>query len=235
MFETIRQAGTSATGSDGYITIGAAVDFMQDCSIFHVDFMKDLNGYLHENKIRIFIASRQANIIRMPKYAENLKIRTWIYEITRACAYRNTVIYDEDENVCVSSYTIGAFVNENTGKAVLISNDLIKRIPTYNKFDMEYLDRKIILPEEKPVKPDAISILKYHLDYNNHVNNSKYISIAYEYLPSDFSFKQVRVEYKTPAKYKDTIYPLKYIKENAIIIDLCAENGASFATVEFVN
>lgn len=235
MFETIRQAGTSSTGSDGYITIGAAVDFMQDCSIFHVDSMKDLSGYLHENKIKIFIASRQVNIIRMPKYGESLKIRTWIFEITRACAYRNTVIYDENENVCVSSYTIGAFVNEQTQKAVLINNDLIKKIEVYNKFDMEYLDRKIIMPDEKPVKSDSINILKYHLDYNNHVNNSKYITIAYEYLPSHFSLKQIRVEYKTPAKYKDILYPSKYTQEKSIIIDLCAENGASYATVEFMN
>lgn len=235
MFETIRQAGTSSTGSDGYITIGAAVDFMQDCSIFHVDSMKDLSGYLHENKIRIFIASRQADILRMPKYGESLKIRTWIYEITRAGAYRNTVIYDENENVCVSSYTIGAFVNENTGKAVLVSNDLIKKIPTYDKLDMEYLDRKIILPQEKPVKSDAISVLKYHLDYNNHVNNAKYITIANEYLPDYFKIKKIRVEYKTPAKHKDILYPNKYIKEKSIIIDLCAENDISFATVEFSN
>ncbi|NMC57364.1 MAG: hypothetical protein GYA50_09115 [Eubacteriaceae bacterium] len=235
MFETIRQAGTSSTGSDGHITVGAAVDFMQDCSIFHVDSMKDMDGYLHENKIKIFIASRQINIIRMPKYSENLKIRTWIYEITRACAYRNTVIYDEDENVCVSSYTIGAFVSQVTGKAVLIGNDLINKIKIYNKFDMVYLDRKILLPKEKPIKCEPVSVLKYHLDYNNHVNNSKYITIAYEYLPLDFKFKQVRVEYKTPAKYKDILFPLKYINKNAIIVDLCAENGASFATVEFMN
>ena len=235
MFETIRQTGTSSTGSDGYLTLGSAVDFMQDCSIFHVDSMKDMSGYLCENQIKIYIASRQVNIIRTPRYGENLSIRTWIYSIKRSSAYRNTVIYDKDENVCISSYTIGAFVNVLSGKAVLVNDDLIKKIEIYNRFDMEYLDRKIILPKGEPLKSARVNVLKYHLDYNNHVNNSKYITIAQEYVPDNFEIKQIRVEYKTPAKYKDTIYPLEYINQNAIIIDLCAENGVSYATVEFMN
>jgi acyl-ACP thioesterase len=235
MFETIRQIGTSSTGPDGYLTVGSAVDFMQDCSIFHVDSMKDMSGYLLENKIKIFIASRQVNILKMPKYGESLTIRTWIFKINRASAYRNTVIYDKDDNACILSYTIGAFVNELSGKAVLVHDDLIKKIPMYDKYDMEYLDRKIILPKEKPVKSAPINVLKYHLDYNKHVNNSKYITIANEYAPDYFEIKQIRVEYKTPAKYKDILYPLKYTKEKSVIIDLCSENGISFATVEFAN
>ncbi|MEL7569047.1 MAG: acyl-ACP thioesterase domain-containing protein [Eubacteriaceae bacterium] len=235
MFEIKRELGRSNVGVDSALTLGSAVDFMQDCSIFDIDSKKNLKDYLLSRKVEIYYASRQIDILRMPAYTENITIKTWIYECKRAFVNRNTVIYDKDNKACITSFSIGAFVDVASGKAILMPNEFISNVKIYDKYPMEYLDRRINIPNIKAVTAQPTSVLKYHLDFNNHVNNTKYISIAQEYLPLDFSFKQVRVEYKTPAKYKDTIYPFKYIKENAIIIDLCAENGASYATVEFMN
>jgi len=235
MFEITRQAGTSSVDVKGMLTIASAVDFMQDCSIFHIDSMKSLSDFLAKKNIRIFIASRQINILRMPKYGESLKIRTWIFDISRARAYRNTVILDENENLCCSSFIIGAFVNVISGKAVLLPDQLIKKVPLYNKLDMDYLDRKIALPKINPEKSSPLTVLRYHLDYNNHVNNSKYISIASEYLEENTDISAIRIEYKTPAKYKDTLVPFIYKLHKSTIIDLCASSGASYATVEFIN
>lgn len=37
MYKIVRQVGNSHVGADGTLTLGAAVDFMQDCSGFQLD------------------------------------------------------------------------------------------------------------------------------------------------------------------------------------------------------
>ena len=113
-------------------------------------------------------------------------------------------------------------------------DDIIKSIPLYDKFPMEYHSRKIIIPNNEAVMANLTTVSKYHLDYNKHVNNAKYVSIAEEYLPENFKAKRIRIEYKTPAKYKDILMPYIYcINDNSIVVNLCNDKGESYAVVEF--
>lgn len=233
MFEIKRELGRSRVGEDSALTLGSLVDFLQDCSIFHVDSLKNQKEYMVKNHIEIYYASRQIDIIRMPMYTENITIQTWIYESKRAYVARNTIIYDENQKACVTSFSIGAFVDTTTGKAVLMPKEFTSQIPTSPKYPMEYLERKIIFPPMKPVKAEPTPVLKFHLDFNKHVNNAKYLTIAQEYLPSEFAYNRIRVEYKTPAKYKEFVIPEIYETQNSVIVDLCSLQEDSYATVEF--
>jgi acyl-ACP thioesterase len=235
MFEIKRELGRSSVGVDSALSLDTMVDILQDCSIFHVDSMKHQKEYMQKNYIEIFYASRQVDIIRLPIYGESITAKTWIFESKRPYACRNTIILDKEEKVCIASFSIGAFVDTRTGKAVLMPKEFITKIPTEQKYPMQYLDRKIILPDIEPAEKEPIVVLKAYLDFNKHVNNAKYITIAQEYLPDESSCSRMRVEYKMPAKSKDIMIPQIYQIQNAVIVDLCSIEGNSYATVEFAH
>jgi acyl-ACP thioesterase len=207
---------------------------MQDCRIFHLNSFEKLTNYFIENNIGMYLVSRQIDINRIPEFGEILKIRTWIYECKSIYGYRNTVIYDEEGKPCIKSYETGVYINLSTSKPLRIPDEIIQSIPIYEKYPMEYFSRKIEIPKNEAKTENPIIIFKYHLDYNNHVNNSKYVTIAEEYLPEDFKAKRVRVEYKASAKYKNVIIPRIYSSgNNIIIVNLCDEQGKSYAVTEF--
>lgn len=234
MFEIKRTVGCSNVGVDGKLTLGSAIDFMQDCSMFQLNSLKTLMKYFDYHNLGMYLVSRQIGIVRMPVYGENLIIRTWIYECNRVYGYRNTIVYNEDGCPCITTYAIGAFIDLSTNRPFCMPDDMIQGVLMCEKFPMEYLPRKIAIPKNEAMVANPTTVLKYHLDYNNHVNNSKYVSIAEEYLPEDFKAKRIRVEYKVPAKYKDILMPYIYrINSNSITIDLCNEQGITYAIIEF--
>jgi acyl-ACP thioesterase len=234
MYEISRTVGCSNVGTDGKITVGSIIDFMQDCCNFQLNSFKILTEYFNEYNIGMYLVSRQININRVPEYSENLKIKTWIYECKNMYGYRNTIIYDEEEIPCIKSYATGAFVNLSTSKPIRMPDDILRSIPIYEKFPMEYLSRKIEIPNNEAKIENPLTVMKYHLDYNKHVNNSKYVTIAEEYLPENFNAVNIRVEYKSSAKYKDILIPLIYSVGKNIIINLCNEQGKAYAIIEFI-
>lgn len=236
MYKVTRKVGNSHVGPDGTLTLGAAVDFMQDCSGFQLDNEKELQKYFKEHNITMFLVSRQINIQKPVFYGEKIEVITTIYQLKNSYGFRNTNIYDEDGNIRISSYAGGAFIDLNHMKATTIPKEMIASIPMDEKFPgMKYLPRKIHLPQDQASQiMDGIKVCRYHIDINKHMNNSKYLQIAAECLPEEYKPQTVRIEYKTAAKYGDVIIPHRYQCEEGIeIISLQNKDGGTFANIEF--
>ena len=98
---------------------------------------------------------------------------------------------------------------------------------------MEKAGRKLSI--EGDFKKEApIPVQKFHIDTNQHVNNSKYVLIAQEYLPESFKIGELRAEYKKAAVLTDTLYPRTCIKENQAVVSLENEEGRPYAVLEFI-
>ncbi len=235
MYQLEKLVSTSHVGSDGKLTLTAAVDFMQDCSSFQINSEKKLTEEFAEKNMAMYIISRQMDIVNMPKLRESLIVKTWVWDLNRVFGSRNTVIYNEKGEPCVISYAMGSFVFLENEHPAQITEETRLSIPIEDKLEMEYLPRRIKIPaiQSHPLEP--VPVLKSHLDHYNHVNNAKYVMIAYEYLPDDFYPKRLRVEYKVPAKYGDVFHPVSYLQENKQIICLNNREGKPFSVVEFSN
>ena len=100
---------------------------------------------------------------------------------------------------------------------------------------MEYLPRKIRLPKEvNPAVMEGMKVYRYHIDKNDHMNNSKYIQFAQECIPEDTFISVMRVEYKKAAKVKELLIPYMYESgDKFYTISLRDESGDIFANVEF--
>jgi len=233
MYQLEKLVSTSHVGSDGKLTLTSAVDFMQDCSSFHISSLQKLNEEFARKNMFMLIIFRQMDIIKMPKLREKLLVKTWTWELNRVFGSRNTVIYNEQGETCLIANVMGSFVFIDSGQPAQVSEEILQSFSVENKLDMEYLPRKIEIPAVQHQILATVPVLKSHLDHYNHVNNAKYVMIAYEYIPDAFIPRRLRVEYKVPAKYGDTFYPVIYREENKQIICLNNHDGKPFSIVEF--
>jgi acyl-ACP thioesterase len=100
------------------------------------------------------------------------------------------------------------------------------------QLEMNYKDRRIILPKEDGTVLDPIRVLRADIDYNKHVNNANYVRMALELLPEGFMVHGLRVEYRVAAKLGDVLIPTIYEIEGGYIISISIGNDVS-TIIEF--
>ncbi len=234
-FEIYRDVGPSHLAPDGRLSVRSLVDFMQDCSVFQLDSERRLDEWFKANNAGMFLAHRQIHIVRMPVHGERMRVVTWVYKCNPMYGLRNTNMYDAEGNVCVYSCASGAFVDYGTGQLVRIPEDVLRTVPLYEPYPMEYMPRRVSVP--KGVEAEAgepMFVWCFLTDANMHVNNARYISVAQEYLPEGFGFSRIRVEYHIPAKYGETMYPKVYrAGEDTVTVALNNADGQHYAVTEF--
>ena len=81
----------------------------------------------------MFLVSRQLDIVRRPEQNEKLTVKTWTYELKRMYGYRNTVIYDENGDICVKSIASGAFMDKTSQRPIKVPQELVDRVKLYPK------------------------------------------------------------------------------------------------------
>ena len=138
-FEIYRDVGPSHLAPDGRLSVRSLVDFMQDCSIFQLDSERTLDAWFKANDAGMFLAHRQIHIVRMPVHGERMRIVTWVYRCNPSYGLRNTNMYDAEGNVCVYSCASGAFVSYATGQMVRVPDEVLRTVPLYEPYPMEYL------------------------------------------------------------------------------------------------
>lgn len=224
----------SRTDTHGNLKLTGALDYLQDCSLQWLESEQSFSDFLSEKNAGMFLVFRQVDVRRMPKYREDIIIQTSIFDCKQAFGLRNTNIYDANENPCILSWSIGAFVNLQTGKMIRLTPAEMKNVKYDEKTEMEYLPRKIELPENNHWESmEKVIVKRNDIDLYHHMNNTKYVEIAYDDVPIDSNLKRLRIEFKKPALLGDEIFPRVTRLKHKYYIEL--RNGASqpYAVVEF--
>jgi acyl-ACP thioesterase len=235
MYEIAQRVAASHTDAEGRMKFVSALDMMQDCSQLWMEAEPAIERYFREQGIAQVLVSRQADVIRMPRYGERLSVRTSVYECQSFIGYRNTAIYDEAGLPCVESWSTGAFVVMETGKPAKLPADQLGLLTMDPKREMDYRNKKIRLPGEAGEDLPPVRVRRNDIDFNRHVNNARYVEVAMEYLEEDFTVSRFRAEYKRPAPYGDTFYP-RLIKAGRDILYILLNNpaGEPFTVMEFI-
>lgn len=223
----------SEIGEDKRLTLDGILNYFQDSSTFHSEDIG--NGMdVVENLKRVWVLSSwQIVVNEYPKIGDRIKLGTWPYDFNRFLGGRNFIMYGEDGRVLAYANSLWTYLNSENGRPARVDDRILKLYKLEPKYDMEYADRKIALPEEmESQKPLTIEV--YHLDTNHHVNNGQYVKMAGAYLPQDFEIAQMRAEYKKSALLGDVICPKVATEENKVIVSLEDEAGNPFTVVEFL-
>ncbi len=232
MYSLKYKVTTSTCDSEGRLKLYSALQMMQDCSEMWIDSEPGVKQYFMEQNMAQLLASRQVEIIRVPEYKEELTVTTSVYGMKPMFGFRNTFIYDVEGMPCYRTWSMGAFVDKSNGKLKRVDDATIASMNLEPQLEMNYKDRRIILPKENGQMLDPIKVLRADIDYNKHLNNANYIRMAMELLPEDFEAKDLRMEYRVAAKLGDTLTPTIYQIDGGIIIALSIGTEVS-AIIEF--
>ncbi len=231
MYSIKYKVTTSTCDSEGQLKLYSALQMMQDCSEMWIDSEPVVKQYFSQQNMAQLLATRQVEIIRVPKYKEELTVTTSVYGMKPMFGFRNTFIYDAEGNPCYKTWSMGAFVDKTIGKLKRVDDETIASMTLEPQLEMNYRDRRIILPKQPGETLDEVKVMRADIDYNKHMNNANYVRVAMELLPEDFVVKGLRVEYRVAAKVGDMLVPTIYHIDNGYIVSL-AVNGEVSAIVE---
>ena len=223
---------TSTCDSEGRLKLYSALQMMQDCSEMWIDSEPEVKAYFARENMAQLLASRQVEVLRVPSFKEELMVTTSVYDMKPMFGFRNTFIYDADGRPCYRTWSMGAFVDKATGKLKRVDDAVANTLLIEPQLEMNYRDRRIILPKAEGEVLEPIQVLRADIDYNRHMNNANYIRMAMELLPASFVVGGLRVEYRVAAKLGDWLTPTVYNTDAGIIIALSIGSDAC-AIMEF--
>ena len=232
MYSLKYKVTTSTCDSTGKLKIFSALQMMQDCSEMWIESEPSVKKYFHDQNMAQLLATRQVEIVRLPSFKENLTVTTSVYDVKPMYGFRNTFIRDSQGEPCLKTWSMGAFVDLSTDKLKRIDDATISSISIDPKQEMNYRDRRIILPHEGGITLAPVPVTRADIDYNRHMNNANYVRIAMEFLPEDFDVKGMRMEYRVPAKLGDQLTPTIFNQGGTITVSLSIGTEAS-AIIEF--
>ena len=232
MYSLKYKVTTSTCDSEGRLKLCSALQMMQDCSEMWIDSEPGVKRYFAEQHMAQLLATRQVEIVRVPEYKEELTVTTSVYGMKPMSGFRNTFIYDAEGKPCYKTWSMGAFVDKSAGKLKRVDDATMASMSLEPQLEMDYKDRRIILPKEDGEVLEPVKVLRADIDYNRHVNNANYVRMAMELLPEGFDVKGLRVEYRVAAKLGDTLVPTLYHTDAALIVSLSIGDDVS-AIIEF--
>lgn len=220
---------TSTCDEKGRLKLFSAFQMMQDCSEMWIDSEPEVRDFFKESGMAQLLASRQVEIVRVPEYKERLRTTTTVFEVKPMFGFRNTFIYDADGKECYRTWSMGAFVDRASGRLQRIPQEVISSIAIEPKKEMTYADRRILPPKDAEFVGHApIDVTLNDIDYNGHMNNANYVRIAMELIPDGFEYKNVRVEFKRPARYGEAITPRTLLSDDGTFyVELLIGNAVS--------
>lgn len=223
----------SEIGEDKRLTLDGILNYFQDSSTFHSE---DIGNGMEvvESLHRVWVLSSwQIVVNEYPKIGERIKLGTWPYDFNRFLGGRNFIMYGDDGRVLAYANSLWTYLNSENGRPARVDDRILELYTLEPKYEMDYADRKIALPEEM-IAQNAFPVEVYHLDTNHHVNNGQYVKMAGAYLPKEFEIAQMRAEYKKSALLGDMIYPKVAVEEDKVVVSLDDEAGNAFTVVEFL-
>ena len=221
MYSLNYKVTTSTCDSQGRLKLYSALQMMQDCSEMWIDSEPAVKEYFERHNMTQLLASRQVEVLRVPQYKESLTVTTTVYGIKPMFGFRNTFIFDAEGLPCYRTWSMGAFVDKTTGKLARMDQTSMDSLTMTPQQEMNYKDRRIILPKDGATTLEPIRVLRADIDYNRHLNNANYIRMAMELLPEDFEVRGLRVEYRVPARLGDLLSPTLFvIDDDTIIVSL---------------
>lgn len=222
----------SETDSSGKLSLASLLDYFQDCSTFHSEELGLGIEYMKGKNMVWVLSSWQIVVERYPSLCEEVEIGTLPYEFKGFLGSRNYIMKTIQGEYLAKANTLWSLLSTETMRPVALNQDMLEGFKLEPRIEMEYAPRKIALPKEGTFG-EQIVVKQHHLDTNQHVNNGRYIDMAMEFLPQDYTIHQMRAEYKKQAWLDDVLFPYVVAENSRQIISLQDSNGFPYVNVEF--
>ncbi|WP_176139636.1 acyl-[acyl-carrier-protein] thioesterase [Streptococcus sp. 1453] len=145
------------------------------------------------------ITEYDIEVVRLPRFAEEITIETEALSYNRLFCYRRFTIYDEVGQNLIHMMATFVLMDRDSRKVHAVEPEIVA--PYQSDFDKKLIRGPKYESLDEPVSKDY-HVRFYDLDMNGHVNNSKYLDWIFEVMGADFLTQYI------PKKIN-----LKYVKE----------------------
>lgn len=236
MYQYNSRVRYSEVNSEKKLTMPALLDCLQDCCTFQGEDLGIGVDYLAKEHVAWVLSSWEIEILRYPELGEKITVGTWPYEFKGFYGMRNFLIVDEKGEVLVKANSLWVFMDLERMRPTKVNETFIRIYEERLEAPLEgnWGARKLVVPENFEQK-ENVQVARYHIDTNRHMNNSKYVQVAEEYLPQEFEVGGLRVEYKKSAVLGETLYPRVTVEADVVTVVLADEADKPCAVVEFLS
>ena len=154
---------------------------------------------LEEHNLVWIITDYDIEVVRLPRFAEEITIETEALSYNRLFCYRRFTIYDEAGQDLIHMMATFVLMDRDSRKVHAVEPEIVA--PYQSDFDKKLIRGPKYESLEEPFSKDY-HVRFYDLDMNGHVNNSKYLDWIFEVMGADFLTQYI------PKKIN-----LKYVKE----------------------
>ena len=145
------------------------------------------------------ITEYDIEVVRLPRFAEEITIETEALSYNRLFCYRRFTIYDEAGQDLIHMMATFVLMDRDSRKVQAVESEIVA--PYQSEFDKKLIRGPKYANLEAPISKDY-HVRFYDLDMNGHVNNSKYLDWIFEVMGAEFLTQYI------PKKIN-----LKYVKE----------------------
>ena len=145
------------------------------------------------------ITDYDIEVVRLPRFAEEITIETEALSYNRLFCYRRFTIYDEAGQELIHMMATFVLMDRDSRKVHAVESEIVA--PYQSDFDKKLIRGPKYESLNEPIIKDY-HVRFYDLDMNGHVNNSKYLDWIFEVMGADFLTQYI------PKKIN-----LKYVKE----------------------
>lgn len=204
---------------NGYARPEALLTYMGETSTWHSDLLGVGANVLRERNYAWMLNRWRARFIKYPRVKDKIIIETWSSGIDRFYATREFVIYSDQGELLVKGTTQWVFIDTLKRRPIRIPQELAD---IYDGLDDKLLHDFYDFREEFETEEGLdFHVRKSDIDYNNHVNNVKYLSWMLEAIPdsvdSEKKLYELDILYKKETKLGSLINStLKLVDDNNI-------------------
>ena len=200
--------GLEDIGRNNEATNKALLAIMQDIACLHSESV----GYgvleIEIKKRAWMLLDWKMEVIKRPKYNDEINVETWSRKVERLYAYRDFQFKDKDGNIISIGTSRWIFVDTDRKRPVRLTADIA------NLYESE-TDKNVFLEEMEDIKcgdylfKKDYCVQRRDIDINQHMNNLSYLDMAYEILPEDIYntkvFNNIRIVYKKEILYGEKV------------------------------
>lgn len=104
------------------------LSYLEDIACIH----SEIAGYgltnIYEIKKTWILLSWKIKVIKRPKFADNLKVKTWSRLINKFYAYRDFEVYNENNDIIAIATSKWVFIDIEKGKIIKISEKVARSL-----------------------------------------------------------------------------------------------------------
>lgn len=200
--------GLEDIGRNNEATNKALLAIMQDIACLHSASV----GYgvleIETKKRAWMLLDWKMEVIKRPKYNDDIKVETWSRKVERLYAYRDFQLKDKEGNIIAIGTSRWIFVDTERKRPVRLTADIA------DLYESE-TDKNVFLEEMEDIKcgdylfKKDYCVQRRDIDINQHMNNLSYLDMAYEILPEDIYntkvFNNIRIVYKKEILYGEKV------------------------------